>query len=136
MWYLFAHVFSRCPNMFWKIANHCNILICTINQTIVPWTVINVEPSINFEELLVQIKPGVFSTISALLELSSSILDSVYIRQDKSTDNSTVYSMTINSESTWPGLSYIAISQSTNYKANCMQQSNYTGKKHVQLMLR
>ena len=69
--------------------NHCNVLICTTDQTIVPWTVINVESSINFEELLVQIKSGAFS---ASLELSSSILDSVYIWQDKSTDNSTVYS--------------------------------------------
>ena len=34
--------------------NHCNVLICITNQTIIPWTVINVEPSINFEELLVQ----------------------------------------------------------------------------------
>ena len=64
----------------------------TRNQTIVPWTVINVEPSINFEELLVQIKSGAFSTISAFLELLPSILDSVYIWQDKSTDNSTVCS--------------------------------------------
>ena len=55
-------------------------------------SVINVESSINFEELLVQIKSGAFSTISASLELSSSILGSVYIWQDKSTDNSTVYS--------------------------------------------
>ena len=81
--------FSRCPSTFWKLANHCNVLI---NQTIVPWIVINVKPLINFEELLFQIKSGAFSTISALLELSSSILDSVYIWQVKSTDNSTVYS--------------------------------------------
>ena len=69
--------------------NHCNVLICTTNQTIVPWTDINVEPSINFEEWLVQIKSGAFSTISASLELLSSILDSW---QDKSTNNLTVYS--------------------------------------------
>ena len=61
---------TRCPSTFWKIANHCNVFICITNQTIVPWTVINVEPSINFEELLVQIKSGAFSTISASLELS------------------------------------------------------------------
>ena len=65
------------------------------------------------------------SAISASLDLSSSILDSVYIWQDKSTDNSTKnyilwnikndlppacifqISLTINSESTWPGLMYI-----------------------------
>ena len=46
---------TRCPSVFWKIANHCNVLICTTNQIYVPWTVINVELSINFEELLVQI---------------------------------------------------------------------------------
>ena len=67
------------------------LFVLYTNQTIVPWTVINVEPSINFEELLVQIKSGAFSIISASLELSSSILDSVYIWQDKSTDNLTVY---------------------------------------------
>ena len=76
--------------MFWKIANHCNDLIRTKNQTIVPWIVINVKTSINFEELLVQIKSVVFSAILASLELSTSILDSVYIWQDKPTDNSTV----------------------------------------------
>ena len=66
--------------MFFHVVcwNHCNVLICTTNQIIVPWTVINVEASINFEKLLVQIKSGTFSTISALLELSSSILDSGY----------------------------------------------------------
>ena len=57
--------------------NHCNVLICTYtNQTVVPWTVINVETSINFEKLLVQMNSGAFSTISASLELSLSILDS------------------------------------------------------------
>ena len=66
--------------------NHC-YFFCTTNQTIVPWTVIKVEPSINFEELLVKIKSGAFSIISASLELSSSIFDSVYIWQDKSTDS-------------------------------------------------
>ena len=90
---IYLHTFFTLSSTFWKIANHCNVLIYTTNQTIVPWTVMNVEPSINFEELLVQIKSGVFSTISASFEgLSSSILDSVYIWQDKSTDNSTVYS--------------------------------------------
>ena len=83
--------FSCCVSTFWKIVNHHNVLICTTNQTIVPWIVINVKPLINFKELLVQIKSGAFSTISALLELSSLILDSVYIWQDKSADNSTVY---------------------------------------------
>ena len=82
--------FSR-PSTFWKIANHCNVHICTTNQTTVPWTVINVKPSINFEELLVQIKSRAFSTISASLDLSSSILDLVYIWLDKSTDNSSFY---------------------------------------------
>ena len=43
------------------------------------------------EELLVQIKSEAFSTISASLEFSSSILDSVstLVWQDKSTDNFT-----------------------------------------------
>ena len=121
---LFAHVFSRCPSTFRKIANHCNVLICTTNQTIAPWTVIHVKPSIN-NKLCGIVKSGAFSTISASLELSSSIVDSVHIWQDKSTDNSAVYimnyilwnmknylpaacifqiSLTIDSESTWPGL--------------------------------
>ena len=55
--------------------DHCNVLICTTNQTIIPWIVVNVKPLINFEELLVQIKSGAFSTISASLELSSSIFE-------------------------------------------------------------
>ena len=68
------------------------LFVLQIKLRIVPWTVINVEPSINFEELLVQIKSGAFSTISASLEVLSSILDSVFIWQDKSIDNSTVNS--------------------------------------------
>ena len=67
---------SQCSYLYYK-SNYCSM---------------DCHPLINFEELLVQIKSGAFSTISALLELSSSILDSVYIWQDKSTDNSTVYS--------------------------------------------
>ena len=75
-----------------------------------------------FNKLWGIVKSGAFS---ASLELLSSILDSVYIWQDKSTDNSAVYSknyilwnmkndlppacifqisLMINSESTWPGL--------------------------------
>jgi len=69
---------------------HCDVFVCATNRTIVPWTVINVEPSINFVGLFIQIKSGEFSTISMSLELSSSVLDSVYIGQDKSTANSTV----------------------------------------------
>ena len=61
------------------MANYCNVFIRTTNRTIVPWTVINVEPSLNFQELFIQIKSGAFSIISALLELLSSVLDSVYI---------------------------------------------------------
>ena len=68
--------------------NHCNVLICTTNQTVAPWTVISVEPSPNFKELQGIVKSRAFSAISASLELSSSILDSW---QDKSTHNSTVY---------------------------------------------
>ena len=66
----------QCSYLYYK-SNYCS-MDCHQCQT--------------FEELLVQIKSGAFSTISASLELSSSILDSVYIWQDKSTDNSTVYS--------------------------------------------
>ena len=72
------------------MANYCNVFVRTANRTIVAWTVINVEPAINFEELFTQIKSGVFSTIPASLELSSSVLDSVYIGKNKSTANSTV----------------------------------------------
>ena len=83
-------IFSRCRARFSKMANYCNVFVRTTNRTIVAWTVINVEPAINFEELFTQIKSGVFSTIPASLELSSSVLDSVYIGKDKSTANSTV----------------------------------------------
>ena len=55
--------------------SECSYDVCTTNQTIVLLTVINVKPSLNFEELLVQIKSGVFSAILASLELPSSILD-------------------------------------------------------------
>ena len=47
----------------------------------------------NFKELFTQIKSGSFSTILTLLELSSSVLDSVYIGQDTSTANLIVNSM-------------------------------------------
>jgi len=76
------------------MANSCNVFIPATNRTIVPWTVINVEPSINFEELFIQITSGVFTTILMSLELSSLVLDSVYIGQDKATANSTVDSKT------------------------------------------
>ena len=56
------------------MANYYNVFIHA------PWTVINVEPSINFDELFIQIKSGVFLTISTSLELSSSVLDSVKTR--------------------------------------------------------
>ena len=72
------------------MANYCNVFVRTSNRTIVAWTVINVEPAINFGELFTLIKSGVFSTIPTLLELLSSVLDSVYIGQDKCTTNSTV----------------------------------------------
>ena len=76
--------------MFWHVlemANYCNVFIRATNRTIVPF---NVKPSIHFKELFIQIKSGVFSTISMSSELSSLVLDSVYIRQDKATANSTV----------------------------------------------
>ena len=57
--------FSR-PNTFWKIANHCNVLICTTNQTIVPWTVINVELSINFK-VTVKWKPKDIRSLPCLM---------------------------------------------------------------------
>ena len=44
----------------------------------------------NFKDLFIQMKSGIVSTISTSLELSSLILNSVYIGQDKSTANSVV----------------------------------------------
>ena len=61
------------------------VLICTsfTNQTIVPWTIINVEPSINFEELLIQIKSEAFSTTFSIVE---TFFINIGFWQDKSTD--------------------------------------------------
>ena len=56
------------------------VFVLHANQAIVPWTVINVKASINFEKLLVQIKSNNFSFII-----------NIGFWLDKSTDNSTVY---------------------------------------------
>ena len=72
------------------MANYCNVIVRSANRTIVPWTVVIVEPSSNFENLFSQIKSGKFSNISTSLELSLSSLDSVYIGKDCSTANSSV----------------------------------------------
>ena len=72
------------------MANYYNVFVRATNRTIVPWTVVTVELSMSFKDLFIQIKSGIFSTISTSLELSSSMLNAVYIGQDKSTANSLV----------------------------------------------
>ena len=67
-------------------------------------------------QLLVQIKSGAFSTISASSELLSSVLDSVYIWKDKSTDNSTVNSK--NMKNDLPPACIFEISLTINSESN------------------
>ena len=72
------------------MANYCNILVRETNRTIVPWSVISVVPTVNFAECFLEVKSGKFSNVSTSLELSSSILRSAFIGQDKTTANSAV----------------------------------------------
>ena len=61
-----------------------------LNRIIVPWSVISLEPKVNFTECFLEAKSGKFSNVSSSLELLSSILHSVFIGQDKTTANSSV----------------------------------------------
>ena len=72
------------------MANYCNIVVLVANRTVVPWLVISVEPIVNFADCFLEIKSGKFLNISTSLELSASILQSVYIGQDKATANSII----------------------------------------------
>ena len=57
-----SHYYSRDKsfltflNTFYKMANYCNVFVCAINRTIVPWTVVTVEPSMSFEDVFIEIK--------------------------------------------------------------------------------
>ena len=72
------------------MANYCNILVREANRTIVPWSVIPVEPTVNFSECFEEVKSGKFSNVITSVELSSCILRSAFIGQDKATANSAV----------------------------------------------
>ena len=72
------------------MVNYCNILVRETIRTIVPWSVISVEPTVNFTECFLEVKSGKLSNVSTSLELSSSILRSAFVEQDKTTANSTV----------------------------------------------
>ena len=72
------------------MAKYCNVFVRESNRTLVPWSVVSVEPTVTFAGCFLDVKSGKFSNISTSLELSSSVLHSVYIGQDKVTANSIV----------------------------------------------
>ena len=79
---------SRAKHLFSFMANYCNVLVRETNRTIVPWSMISIEPTVNFAECFQEVKSGKFSNVSTSSELLSSILCSVFIGQDKTTANS------------------------------------------------
>ena len=60
------------------------------NRTIVPWSIISVESTVNFAECFLEVKSGKFSNVSTSLELLSSILRSAFMGHHKTTANSAV----------------------------------------------
>ena len=66
---------SRGEHIFSFMVNYCNILV----REACSWSVIPVEPTVNFSECFKEVKSGKFSNVVTSVELSSCILRSAFI---------------------------------------------------------
>ena len=66
------------------MASFVSIQVSSANATLVPWSVVSLDPSQRFLDLFSSIQAGKFSIIRTSSELSAAVLESVCIRSDKS----------------------------------------------------
>ena len=65
------------------MASFASITVASTDKTIIPWTVLSIDPSHNFNEFYRAIKAGRFAIIRTSPILSAADLESVYVGKDK-----------------------------------------------------
>ena len=75
-----------CDCSTWRLnmASFVSIQVSSANATLVPWSVVSLDPSQRFLDLFSSIQAGKFSIIRTSSELSAAVLESVCIGSDKS----------------------------------------------------
>ena len=66
------------------MASFASLHVCSSNKTLVPWSVVSLDPSQTLEELFRSVQAGVFAIVKTSQELSSAVLESVYVGKEKS----------------------------------------------------
>ena len=75
-----------CDYSTWRLnmASFVSIQLSSANATLVPWSVVSLDPSQRFLDLFSFIQAGKFSIFRTSSELSAAVLESVCIGSDKS----------------------------------------------------
>ena len=66
------------------MASYVSVLVAAANSTVVPWTIVSADPSDRFVDLFGSIQAGKFAIVKTSCDLSTAILESVWIGREKS----------------------------------------------------
>ena len=68
------------------MASFASLHVCSASKTIVPWSVISLDPSQNFEELFRSVQAGKYAIVKTSTELAAAVLEpsGVSVGKDKS----------------------------------------------------
>ena len=66
------------------MASYVSVLVAAANSTVVPWTIVSADPSDRFVDLFGSIQAGKFAIVKTSSDLSTAILESLWIGRQKS----------------------------------------------------
>ena len=65
------------------MASYVSVYVASANKTLVPWTIVTLDPVDRFVDLYQSIQAGKFSIVKTSSEISDASLESVWIGKDK-----------------------------------------------------